>query len=169
MRTAFPLAWLKPGLLTLAGLFLLTAPAFAAEPSAKQFLASIYKAYSGDNANGLDWRSPKASRYFDQSLAQLILKDIRESDGEVGRIDFDPFVGGQDFEISKLDIAVTENGLERAEVIAAFNNFGAPMKITYQLAKTAKGWRISDIAWKADKAEDVSAESFRSLLTKPLP
>lgn len=150
--------------LSLAAAFLLLLSAFsssiAADTGAKQFLASIYKSYT--DADGLEWSGPNTQLYFDANLTKLILKDLKESERQVGRIDFDPFIYAQDFDIQDLDIAVTPKGATRAIGKVSFKNVGALTKVTYDLVKTAKGWRIENMAW--DGVED----NLRTLLSRPL-
>ena len=137
----------------------------AADTAPRQFLTAIYKAYSGADATGISWRGNKADRYFDPALTKLILRDVKESKGEVGRIDFDPFVAGQDFEITNLDIAIVSESTEAASAIVSFTNLGQPTKIRYDLTKTAKGWRIANIIWIAP--DDLKGD-LRSILSRPL-
>jgi hypothetical protein len=49
-------------------------------------------------------------RYFEPSLATLMIKDQKPTArrGEVGTLDFDPFVNAQDWRISSFDIAVVD-------------------------------------------------------------
>lgn len=140
-----------------------TAPSYAQDDAAKQFLNGIYKQYLGKNAPGADYTSEKlASRYFDDTLTKLIVRDQKESEGEIGRIGFDPFINGQDFEIRSVNVTVTAEDADRARGVVGFTNFGRRQKVTYDLIRTAKGWRISDIHWEGTK------DTFRSLLSQPL-
>ncbi|MBF9234981.1 DUF3828 domain-containing protein [Microvirga alba] len=143
----------------------LWSPSYAADTGAKQFLESIYKAYVGTDADAIDWRGSKTQQYFDASLTKLILQDLRESGGEVGRIDFDPFVYAQDFDIKDLDITVVPKGAQRAAGIVSFTNVSSPTKVTYDLAKTSKGWRIANVSWEGAEA---GAGNIRTLLSRPL-
>lgn len=137
----------------------------AAEMTPRQFLAALYKSYSGPDAMGLSWRGSKADRYFDAALTKLILRDVKDSKGEVGRIGFDPFVAAQDFEIANLAISMEAESAETANAIVSFTNLGQPTKIRYDLAKTAKGWRIANITW----IEPTNLKGdLRSLLSRPL-
>ena len=61
---------------------------------------------------------PKAAirRYFEPSLAALMVKDrkLAAKRGEVGVLDFDPFVDAQEWDIADFDIAVAETAPGKA-------------------------------------------------------
>lgn len=77
-----------------------TVRAWAAEPSAKAFVETIYNAYKGKNAKGVSLDSDAAvRRYFEPKLAALIIKDRKDARGEVGKLDSDPFIDAQDWDI----------------------------------------------------------------------
>ncbi|WP_162559430.1 DUF3828 domain-containing protein [Microvirga sp. 17 mud 1-3] len=137
----------------------------AADTTPRQFLTALYKSYSGPDAMGLSWRGSTAERYFDAALTKLILRDVNEAKGEIGRIDFDPFVAAQDFEIASLAIAIESESAEAATGLVSFTNLGQRTKIRYDLAKTAKGWRIANITW--DEPTDLKGD-LRSILARAL-
>ena len=140
-----------------------TAPSSAQDDAAKQFLQGIYRQYLGKNASGVDYSSQElASRYFDATLTELIVRDQKESEGELGRIGFDPFINAQDYQIRSVDVTITPQDADRAKGVVSFTNFGRRQKVAYDLIRTAKGWRISDIQWTGTK------DTFRSLLSEPL-
>lgn len=139
------------------------APSHAQDDGPKQFLQGIYRQYLGKNASGVDYSSEKlAGRYFDDTLTELIVRDQKESEGELGRIGFDPFINAQDYQIRSVDVTITQEDADRAKGVVSFTNFGRRQKVTYDLTRTAKGWRISDIRWTGTK------DTFRSLLSEPL-
>jgi hypothetical protein len=75
----------------------------------------------------------------------LIDKDQKETpEGEVGRIDWDLFVDGQDWQLTELKIVPLSHSATRAEVRATFKNFGEPRDILYTLVLEGH-WRIDDI------------------------
>jgi hypothetical protein len=71
---------------------------------AQAFLQSIYLYEKSDKAVDIGSET-KATRYFVPSVANLIGCDIAESKkkNEVGRLDFDPFIGGQDWSPTKIE------------------------------------------------------------------
>src|SRR5262249_47552698 len=119
----------------------------AAEPSAKSFVEAIYSAYTGKNSNGLSLDSDAAvRRYFEPELAALI-KDRKAAHGEFGKLDVDPFIDAQDWEIDVVDITVREIAADKARATVAFKNEGKQRTVILDLVKLDAGWRIDDIAW----------------------
>jgi hypothetical protein len=130
---------------------LLTAAAWAA-PAASEtpqaFLDAIYKTYLGKDAKGVILDKPAViRRYFAAPLAAAMIKDnaAAAKRREVPMLDGDPFINGQDWEISDLAVKVEMNGPDKAKGTATFNNFETRMTVTYDLVKTAAGWHIADI------------------------
>ncbi len=125
-----------------------TRPAFAAEPSAQDFLAGIYAHYKGKNAKGLPVTAKGApARYFTPELAGLIEADAKAAATrkEVGALDGDPFIDGQDFEISDVKIDVKDSAPDKATGTVTFKNFGKDTTVTLDLVKLKQGWRVDDI------------------------
>lgn len=126
-------------------------PAFAAAPSAEEFVAAIYAAYKGksDTAPGIKLTSRAAMlRYFEPSLANLMDKDARDAKRrqEVGKLGGDPFIDAQDWEIDAFDIAVKEDKT-KATATVSFKNFGEAKTVVLDLVKLKAGWRIHDVKY----------------------
>jgi Protein of unknown function (DUF3828) len=134
-------------------------PSFAADDTPQGFLERVYTAYQiSDNGNGID-SAAKAARYFTPPLAHLIDQDRAQAakKGEVGKLDFDPFVGGQDWAKTAITLKVVPGSApDRASGSATFTPAGAtkPTTVRLDLAKTAAGWRIADIRWE-DEAKSL--------------
>jgi Protein of unknown function (DUF3828) len=127
---------------------LTAARAGAAEPSAKSFVEAIYGAYKGKDAKGVSLDSDAAvRRYFEPKLAALIIKDRKNARGEVGKLDSDPFIDAQDWEIDAVDIAVRDVAADKAGATVSFKNLDKPRIVVLDLVKLKAGWRIADIAW----------------------
>ena len=77
----------------------------------------------------------------------LYLKDQTESQGEVGKLDFDPLYDTQDFDIKDFSVVVVAEQKDSAEVAASFENIGTSEKIVFSLVNTAQDWRITDIKY----------------------
>jgi hypothetical protein len=123
-------------------------PASAAEPSAQDFLAAIYANYKGKDSKGvLFGTTAQINRLFTPSLARLIDADAKKAAkrNEVGALGGDPFIDGQDWELSDLAIDVKDNGPDKAVATVKFKNFGKDVTITHDLVKTKQGWRIDEI------------------------
>ena len=100
-------------------------------------LTAIYKTYTdiGPGEDGV----PELSGVYSKRLQALIDKDERETpEGDVGRIDWDLFVEGQDWQLTELKIVPALKEATRAEVRATFNNFGEPRDIS-----TRSCWRTA--------------------------
>jgi hypothetical protein len=140
--------------LTLVALFAVLCfsvlPAWSADPEARALLEGIYANYIGEGSQGLWFESEEAAAtVFTPELAALYGADIKEVEetGEIGRLDFDPFINGQDWVVDSVDVEVQETGPETAIGEARFSNFDADSVVRYDLVKTADGWRIDDIRW----------------------
>jgi Protein of unknown function (DUF3828) len=118
------------------------------------FLRGIYTPYPDHNFKGQPfWQ---VDRFFAPELARTIEADMREAKrrGEVPKLDGDPFVDAQDWDIAKLSISVTADG-PKAVGLVSFENLGKPTQITLDLVRTGAGWRISDIEAPSGKLSDL--------------
>ncbi len=130
------------------GVAFATVGAKAAQPSARSFVEAIYAAYKGKNGKGIPLDNYAAvRRYFEPTLAALVIKDRKDARGEVGTLDFDPFVDAQDWEINAVDVAVSETVADKASATVSFENAGRHTTVVLDLVKLRAGWRIADITW----------------------
>ena len=112
------------------------------------------------------WRPPHRDRLFSRSLAALLARDDRFQDesGDIGHVDADPFLSGQDGEVKSLRVAVTAGPADgRAEVAARFVSFGKPVTVRFRMVEEDGAWRIDDIVNRLD-GKDVSV---RQALSRP--
>ncbi len=106
-------------------------------------ITAIYRTY--------ELNTPALPHIYSKRLQALIDKDARETPkGEVGRIDWDMLVDGQDWQLSGLKIALLSKSATRAEVRATFKNHGDPNTMLFDLVLQGGHWRIDDIQ-KAQK------------------
>jgi hypothetical protein len=136
------------GLMTQA----LAAPGGPAD-AAKAFVAKIYDAYKGKGSKGIAIHTDAANRaWFEPALAALITKDdaTTAKRKDAPALDFDPFVDGQEWELTDLNIAVSDAPPDKATATVSFKNFGAPSKIVLNLVKVKTDWRITNITWSRD-------------------
>jgi hypothetical protein len=128
-------------------------PARTANASALAFVTDIYNGYKGNDSPGhaLDGE-PVIRRYFEPALAALMVKDqkLAAKRGEVGSLDFDPFVDAQEWEISEFDIAVSDTAPGKAIATVKFTNLGKPTIVTLDLIAIKNEWRFRDITWQID-------------------
>lgn len=127
------------------------APAAGGAPDA--VVRDIYKHYLETEPERLipfDYTAPATTKaYFDPGLAKLLVAEGKRTEL---RLDFDPFVDGQDFEIDKVSLTITAQSAKEATVTARFLNFDEPKLITYKLVMTGEGWRIADVQWGGARA-----------------
>jgi hypothetical protein len=108
------------------------------------FLHAIYDPYLSTDFKGQPYW--EASRFFTPELAKLMEDDMREAKrrAEIPKLDGDPFLDAQDWEIKNLAIAVEANGAKAIGRVS-FDNFGKRTEITLNLVQLPAGWRIADI------------------------
>jgi Protein of unknown function (DUF3828) len=124
--------------------------AVAADAGAEAFVNGIYKNYTGTGmqALGVPLDSEATVRkYFEPSLAKMILDDQKNAGGEVGALDGDPFIDAQDWEIKNLKVVVADNGPGKATATVTFTNFKEAKTIKLSLVNVGGAWKISDINW----------------------
>jgi hypothetical protein len=140
-------------------------PARAADASAEAFVTKIYEAYKDKDSKGVRIDTDAAvRRYFEPSLAAMIIKDEKAAARrhDVPTLEGDPFVDAQDWEISAIDIAVSDGPAGKATATVNFKNFGEPKKVVLDLAKIKSDWRIANITWQRDGGE---TETLRGLFS----
>jgi len=108
----------------------------------KALLQALY-AFNTDTAD--DGPSPY-SAFFSDHLNEMLQADIDNTpDGEVGAIDFDPVIAGQDGKASNVEIGEPILLDDRAELEVQFRN-GQVVTLYYTLVKEHGGWKVEDIA-----------------------
>jgi Protein of unknown function (DUF3828) len=130
--------------------------ASAADASALAFVNDIYSAYKGKDAKGHPLDGKRAiRRYFEPSLATLMVRDqkLAAKRGEVGLLDFDPFIDAQDWDIATFDIAIDDAAPGKATATVMFTNLDKPATVLLGLVKI-KNWRVADITWLRDGKRD---------------
>src|SRR5881628_3875977 len=103
-----------------------------AATSPTKVVTDLYTAHSG-KADPLQYPASRKllGTYFDVGLLSLFLKDQSESQGEVGKLDFDPLYAAQDFEIKDFSVRLIAQQNHSAEVAAFFKNVGTREKIVF--------------------------------------
>jgi len=124
-----------------------------ADAAASAFVRGIYGAYKGKSAKGVGLDGDAAlRRYFEPSLAALISKDRKQAARrhEAPKLDGDPFVDAQDWDISDFDIAVNDTAAGKATATVKFINQGEAATVVLDLVMVKDDWRIYDITWMHD-------------------
>jgi hypothetical protein len=102
-------------------------------------IKAIYQTYQASK--------PGLPHIYSHRLQALVDKDVKETpEGMVGRIDWDVFVDGQDWQLSEIKIALVAKSAKAAQVRAIFKNFDSPSDMMFDLVREDGGWRIDDIA-----------------------
>jgi Protein of unknown function (DUF3828) len=138
--------------------------AHPADASAVAFVAAIYNAYKGKDANGISLDGERAiRRYFEPTLGALLIKDQKDSArrNEVGTLDFDPFVDAQDWDVAAFDVSVNDTAPGKASATVKFANDGKPNVVLLDLVKIKNDWRINDITWQHDGKPETLRGLFR--------
>jgi hypothetical protein len=107
-------------------------------------ITAIYKTYTdiGPGEEGM----PGLPGIYSKRLQALIDKDEKETpEGMVGRIDWDVFVDGQDWQLTELKIALVSQTETHAQVRATFKNFGDPDENLFDLVLEDGQWRVDDV------------------------
>ena len=123
--------------------------AFAATPvlaadfdDPAKLLAAIYAQYKP----GVDFPDADFTRaQQSKRLNALYDADAKEAGDEIGRIDFDPYVNGQDYDIKDLVIDQPAYAGGKALVHVTFSNFDTPQDLGILLVREGKAWKVDDI------------------------
>ena len=124
------------------GLFLVLTGLAAAQPyeTPQALLEAFYEPYFSGSF------SEDESQFRSQALQALYDNDAAlAGEGEMGAISFDPYIDGQDYDITDLAIGIPAIAGEEATVDVSFRNFGEPRALTYELVLEDGGWKIDDV------------------------
>ncbi|HTN61218.1 MAG TPA: DUF3828 domain-containing protein [Devosia sp.] len=119
-------------------------------------LQAFYAPYLAADANFDD-----EAAFRSTGLQALYDADAQATpDGEMGALDFDPFIDGQDWEITDLAIGAVGITGDYASAEVSFKNFGEARVLHYDLVKQDGGWKIDDVASTAPGNEYRLSEIF---------
>lgn len=123
----------------------------AAEAGTPEALvAALYKAHDNGKSPFFQTADKAAlNKYFTKELANLIWKDAKDSDGEVGVLGFDPLYDAQDTDIKNFAVQKAKIDGGKATVQTTFVNFEEKVQITFSLLQEGENWKISDIRYQA--------------------
>ena len=99
----------------------------------------LYRGYERDKPVTLE-KQP-----FSPRMRKLLAGDRAYAKGEVGRLDFDPIVNGQDWKIAGLSVTLVSLAGNKAVVEAKFSNFGTAQDLRYDLIRIGGRWQIDEI------------------------
>jgi hypothetical protein len=88
----------------------------------------------------------EAASWSAQMTADIAAMRARTEPGSMSALDFDPFIAGQDYQLS--DVATTTESLaenSHAVVRASFNNMGQRQEVVYDLVWEDDRWKVDNI------------------------
>lgn len=155
-------------------LFTLSQPAYPQESDATVVVYRLYHDFGWEalfaslddakKALGLTLlMQPKEilEKYFDNKLALLISKEascVKKNIGKLCKLEFNPMFASQDASASELSIKLSNPKNVDVQFLYPANH--ERIKISYDMTKTSKGWKIADIKYANSNA------SLKELLSK---
>jgi hypothetical protein len=140
--------------------------AAANDASAVAFISAIYNSYTTGSKDGVRIDSGrKLRRYFEPVLAGAMDKDqeYAAKQHEVGKLEWDPFIAAQDYEIEHVNVAIKDTAPAKATATVTFTNFGKPVTIALDLTAIRNDWRIYDITWPQEDGEPAAPATLRAV------
>jgi hypothetical protein len=130
-------------------LFARTAMAGDDPAEAKKYLEGLYAPYlNADTGAHNDCFDDAFDKCFAADLAKSMDAERKQTpEGEVGVLDFDPFIDGQDWKLSDLKITVKQ-GSDGLVGTAMFKNFSDAMKVEFDLIREGQAWKIKNMRGK---------------------
>lgn len=110
-----------------------------------QFVTGVYSRLMADGSY-----IPPEDIYTTR-LSELFRQDKKRAKGEVGCLDFDFWVNGQDWMITNLKVTKEIPGPDRQIVSARFLNLKTPEEIHFEFQRVAGRWRLDEV--RSVKAE----------------
>jgi hypothetical protein len=104
-----------------------------------EVVRGLYRGYERDKPATLE-KQP-----FSPRMRKLLAADRAYAKGEVGRLDFDPIVNGQDWKITDLSVTLASQAQNKAVVEAKFSNLGTAEDLHYDLIRSGGRWLIDEV------------------------
>ena len=125
----------------------------------EQIVQKLYRVYQEENAtdNGVSFDD-----YASAEIKALFAKDEKLADGEMGCIDYDFIIQGQDYDAASIKRTLKIKTLDKNTVAATFKNFDEPTTVTYQFDCTTGKCQITDLLEPG--GENKSPRSFKKSL-----
>ena len=127
-------------------LLLPAVPASAATPPISDpvnFVAEVYRHFVKAQSSDRSYSPPED--IYTNRLNKFIRDDRKRAKGEVGCLDFDFWVNGQDWTITNLNVASGAAGKDQWTVIAKFRNLGDPEEIHFDFRRVEQRWLLDDV------------------------
>jgi hypothetical protein len=134
-----------PRALPAVALLTLVTAALAAppEPPLADRTRALFESYN--SVPVVIWSRELRDSWFSPRMLELLEKEDACAQGDVGNLDHDPLVGGVDYEISDIKVAVHDTGRGRKRTTVTYQSLGHPVTRVIDWTKTEDGWRIDEI------------------------
>jgi len=104
---------------------------------------AFYAPYLADQT---DFDADAEASFRSTSLQGLYDADAAATpEGEMGTLDFDPYIGGQDWALTDFEVGKAEINGDAASIDVTFKNFGDVRNLTFELVMEGGGWKINDL------------------------
>jgi hypothetical protein len=136
---------MRPTFLALA-LSISSWPAFSAEPQITdpaKFVAGVYQHFVEAQTADRHYNAP--ANIYTPRLAKLFRHDKEKAKGEVGCLDSDFWVDGQDWKITNLTVTSGGVALDRNVVVAKFINLGTATELHFDFRRIDQRWLLDDV------------------------
>lgn len=117
------------------------------------FVKEIYGHYAA-HKSGTDYTAP--DDVYTPRLKALFVRDEKWAKGEVGCLEFDFWVNGQDYELKNVRVSSrpVAGHPDRMVVIATFLNLGTPDEIHFDFQQIGGKWLLDDVHSVGGKAAE---------------
>ena len=111
----------------------------------EKFVADVYKQYVAAQRTHKDYNAPED--IYTPRLAALFAKDKKMSKGEVGCIEFDFWVNGQDWKLTNLNVSSQDvpGHADQKIVVSTFGNLGTPKELHFHFVQQRGRWLLDDV------------------------
>jgi hypothetical protein len=121
----------------------LTASAASQINDPVNFVTGVYQRYVEAQKTNHSYSPP--ADIFTPRLEKLFQDDRRRAKGEVGCLDFDFWVNGQDWTIANLTITNGGGDRDRTVVVARFLNLGEASELHFDFRRISGRWLLDDV------------------------
>ncbi|HEY9012279.1 MAG TPA: DUF3828 domain-containing protein [Devosia sp.] len=153
-------------LIAVFAFFAICLPA-AAFDDPKELVEAFYTPYlETDFDTFLELKKDEDS-FFSEGLLALYEQDRADAErlGGIARMDFDPWINGQDFDLTDLVVGDGERtGDAAATVPVSFRNSGSQNNVLVYVVQEANGWKIDDV----ENVDPEYSYRLRAILEAPL-
>ena len=135
-------------LLAVLGFLLASILPAAAFDNPKELVTAFYAPYLLEDFDAFIEAKKNEDSFYSEGLLALYEQDRADMErvGGIARIDFDPWINGQDFALTDLFIGDGELTSDTtATVPVDFKNMGTENNSWVYVVKEADGWKIDDI------------------------